>query len=89
MTDTTVCYCIDVTESEIVQAIRDGARTLKDIQRMTKACTGSQCKEKNPKGQCCSADILALIKRETGTAPAAKHCRCESGAGKSRQDGSE
>lgn len=79
MTDTTVCYCIGVTESEIVQAIRDGARTLKDIQRMTKACTGNQCKEKNPKGQCCSADILALIKRETGTAPSAKCCCCESG----------
>ena len=79
MNDKTVCYCVGVTEGGIVQAIRDGARTLKDIQGMTKACTGNQCKEKNPKGRCCSEDILALIKRETGKAPSSKCCCCESG----------
>jgi len=79
MTDKTICYCIGVTESRIVQAIRDGARTLRDVQKATKACTGNQCKEKNPKGRCCSDDILAIIKRETGSAPSSK-CSCCKGS---------
>jgi len=66
-TDKTICYCIGVKESTIVKAIRDGAHTLKAIQKATKACTGNQCKERNPKGRCCSADILGIIKRETRT----------------------
>lgn len=86
MTDATVCYCIGVSESSIVQAIRDGARTLKDIKKMTNACTGNQCKEKNPKGRCCSADILALINRETGMAPSSKCCCCKSGVQPKREE---
>jgi bacterioferritin-associated ferredoxin len=79
MTDTTICYCIGVTEDRIVQAIREGARTLKDIQRVTKACTGNHCKDKNPKGRCCSEDILAIIKRETGAA-SSSNCSCCKGS---------
>ncbi len=70
-----ICYCIGVPESRIVRAVRKGAHTLKAIQESTKACTGDQCKELNPKGRCCSVDILEIIKRETGKKPA-KECSC-------------
>ena len=67
MKDKIICYCLNVSEQEIVGAIREGAESLQDIQKTTKACTGNQCKEMNPSGKCCSTDILEIIKRETGT----------------------
>ena len=43
-----ICYCIEVSKGEIVNAIKQGATTLKEIKATTKACTGNECKEKNP-----------------------------------------
>ena len=73
--DRTICYCLCVKESAIVKAIRKGAHTLKDVQKATRACTGNQCKELNPKGRCCSADIIAIIRRETRKSSGDK-CSC-------------
>ena len=56
-----ICYCKQVTKSEIENAISDGAKTLKDIQEITGACTGNQCKELNPSGKCCSSDINTML----------------------------
>jgi NAD(P)H-nitrite reductase large subunit len=56
-----VCYCIKVDQHTIIDAIKNGATTLKEIKHITKACTGNQCKEKNPKQVCCSSDIKKLI----------------------------
>lgn len=56
-----ICYCRDVTKSEIENAISQGAKTLKDIQDMTSACTGNMCEELNPKGRCCSSEIIAML----------------------------
>lgn len=46
---------------EIRDAMTKGAKTLKDIQAMTEACTGSNCSELNPSGKCCSGDINAIL----------------------------
>ena len=64
--DEIICHCKSVAREQIVLAIRGGASTLKDIQEVTGACTGNQCKELNPKGICCSADILAILKENGG-----------------------
>lgn len=56
-----ICYCKNISKQKIEVAIKDGAKTLKDIQKMTGACTGNQCKELNPKGICCSFDIIKLL----------------------------
>lgn len=45
-----ICYCDQVTEEEIITAIRQGARNLRDIRRMTGAMTHCDCEHKNPKG---------------------------------------
>lgn len=50
-----ICYCNKVSEQEIKDAIVKGAKTLKDIQELTNACTG---------GKCCSTDIKVLLRRE-------------------------
>jgi len=59
--DEIICYCKQVTKSKIEKAIQDGAKTLKDIQEMTGACTGNTCKELNPIGKCCSSVINTLL----------------------------
>ncbi|MDO9512944.1 MAG: (2Fe-2S)-binding protein [Bacteroidales bacterium] len=59
--DKTICYCRNVSENTVLKAISDGAKTLKDIQEMTTACTGNQCEELNPSGSCCSGDIKKLL----------------------------
>jgi len=56
-----ICYCKNVTKTEIEQTVLNGAITLADIQKMTGACTGNKCKELNPSGECCSKDIKALL----------------------------
>ncbi len=61
----TVCYCIDVDEDTILKAIKDGANTLKKVKETTKACTGNECKDKNPKHRCCSVEIKQLIKENS------------------------
>jgi bacterioferritin-associated ferredoxin len=65
--DEMICYCGQVGRSTILQAIRRGAKTLKDIQQATGAGVGSRCKQLNPKGVCCHGDILALLKEVLGT----------------------
>jgi bacterioferritin-associated ferredoxin len=67
-----ICYCKQVTKREVELAIQNGAKTLKDIQEITGACTGNQCKEMNPKGICCSVDILPMLPQ----APIKCSCCC-------------
>lgn len=45
-----ICYCSNVTKKQIIEALDNGAKTLKDIQDITGACTKGLCKELNPKG---------------------------------------
>ncbi|MGL6199295.1 MAG: (2Fe-2S)-binding protein [Lachnospiraceae bacterium] len=58
-----VCYCSNVTEEDIMQAILRGAKTLEDIRTMTGACTLAKCKEMSPRGTCCSPLILEILSK--------------------------
>ena len=69
-----ICYCKNVSEAEIVDAIKTGAKSLKDIQDKTGACTGNECAELNPSGKCCSTDINAILKATPE--PGSKCCCC-------------
>ncbi len=66
MKDKVVCFCKNVSEKTVIQAIQQGATSLKMVRETTGACMGNQCKELNPKGVCCSNDILALIEEVSG-----------------------
>ncbi|MBN1333718.1 MAG: (2Fe-2S)-binding protein [Synergistales bacterium] len=58
----TVCYCKNVSKMQILSAITiEGAKNLDDIKRITGACTGGECKVKNPSGKCCSGDIQEIL----------------------------
>ena len=58
-----ICYCSQVTKQEILQSIKDGAKTLQDVRKKTNACTIGNCKKLNPKKICCSGDIIEIIGR--------------------------
>ncbi|HNV95801.1 MAG TPA: (2Fe-2S)-binding protein [Bacteroidales bacterium] len=70
MNEEIICYCKNISKAEILSAIAKGAKTLKDVQEMTSACTGNACIELNPKGVCCAEDILKLLP------PSDKKCSC-------------
>ena len=59
----TICYCKEVNKKTIKQAIDDGACTVKDIKKDTKAGTGSKCKDKHPKGRSCGKDIKKILEK--------------------------
>lgn len=59
-----ICRCQEVTEQEILDAIRDGADTVDGVKRRTRACMGL-CQ-----GKTCGRLIQRIIARETGISPA-------------------
>jgi NAD(P)H-nitrite reductase large subunit len=59
--DDLICYCCDIDKKTIVDAIENGSRTLKEIKKTTKACTGDECATLNPNKRCCSREIKQLI----------------------------
>ncbi|MEG0283923.1 MAG: (2Fe-2S)-binding protein [Erysipelotrichales bacterium] len=63
MEDKMICYCSNVSESDIIEAINKGARNIDDIREMTSACTISNCLEMNPKKRCCSQDIIEVLNK--------------------------
>lgn len=61
--DVLICRCQEVTESEIVAAIRDGATTVDGVKRRTRAGMGL-CQ-----GKTCGRLVQRLVARETGQKP--------------------
>ena len=55
-----ICRCETITEAEIVEAVRRGARTLDAVKRRTRAGMG-RCQ-----GGFCSPRVMEIISRETG-----------------------
>ncbi|MGJ8454147.1 NAD(P)/FAD-dependent oxidoreductase [Pseudothermotoga sp. U03pept] len=55
-----ICYCNEVTEAEIIEAIRRGARTLDGVKFRTRAMFG-RCQ-----GGFCSIKIMRILERELG-----------------------
>ena len=56
-----VCRCREISEAEVLDAIRDGARSLRGVKVRTRAMTGL-CQ-----GQTCGPIIEAILRRELGT----------------------
>lgn len=59
-----ICYCNQVTESQIINAVlKDGAKDIKDIIRLTGAMKNGNCEINNPLGKCCSPIIQETINK--------------------------
>ena len=64
-----VCWCHRVSKKEIVEAIKqkqNGAKNLAELQQLTGACTGGNCKKNNPRKRCCSQEIYIILRQELG-----------------------
>ena len=55
-----VCRCGEVTRGEVLEAVREGARSVDEVKRMTRAGMGI-CQ-----GRTCSRVVAQLIHEETG-----------------------
>ncbi len=60
-----ICRCYEVTLADVEQAIADGALTVNDVKRRTKAAMGV-CQ-----GAYCVPALVALLAERTGQDPAA------------------
>ncbi len=58
-----ICYCSKVTEEQIIEAVvKGGAKTFKEVVKITGAMKNCRCEENNPLGKCCSPQIIETIK---------------------------
>lgn len=56
------CYCSKVTEEQVIEAVvKNGAKTVKEVNAITGAMKNANCKEKNPLGVCCHKIIQEAI----------------------------
>lgn len=58
--DVLICRCNEVTRGEILEAIREGARSVDEVKRMTRAGMGI-CQ-----GRTCAGLVAQIIHQETG-----------------------
>jgi bacterioferritin-associated ferredoxin len=63
--DLFVCRCEEITREEIEQAIADGAASMNEVKRWTRAGMGL-CQ-----GKTCARQVMAILARQSGTPPAA------------------
>ncbi len=56
-----VCYCRTVSKGAILEAIGQGARSLKEVMEKTGAGKGRDCALLNPRKTCCHVDILRIL----------------------------
>ena len=56
------CYCSKTTEKEVISAvIKNGAKTVEDVIRITGAMANDNCIKNNPRGYCCHDIIQEAI----------------------------
>lgn len=56
-----ICYCSDLTRGEIKNAVKQGMKTIDDVQKFTKKNISGLCEERNPLGKCCRNVFLKTI----------------------------
>jgi bacterioferritin-associated ferredoxin len=65
-----LCYCKQVTEEDVLSAIKKGAKTFDEVVEATDIGGGGFCKYTNPYGRCCSRNYIPFIERALkATAP--------------------
>ena len=56
------CYCSKVTEEQVIEAVvKNGAKTVQEVNVITGAMKNSNCEENNPLGVCCHKIIQEAI----------------------------
>ena len=56
-----ICYCSNLTRGEIKEAVKNGCKSIDDVQNYTKKDLTGICEERNPLGKCCRKVFLKKI----------------------------
>jgi hypothetical protein len=56
-----ICYCSNLTRGEIKEALKNGCKSIDDVQNYTKKNVTGICEERNPLGKCCRNVFLKTI----------------------------
>lgn len=56
-----ICYCSNLTEKEIFEAVKRGCSTIDEVQEYTGKNITGKCKTENPLGKCCRNVFLKAI----------------------------
>jgi hypothetical protein len=70
--DVPICYCSDLTSGEIKNAVRNGCKSISEVQKFTKKNITGHCEKRNPMGKCCRQVFLRTID-EVGCKLSDKH----------------
>lgn len=56
------CYCGRVTEEQVIDAVvNQGARSIRDVNRVTGSMSQPDCEKNNPRGECCHDSVRVAI----------------------------
>jgi len=56
-----ICYCSNLTRGEIKEAVKNGCKSIDDVQNYTKKDITGMCEERNPLSKCCRNVFLKTI----------------------------
>ena len=58
-----LCYCKQVTEEDVIEAIKRGAESVHDVEKLTGIGSGGYCIVTNPSGRCCRQFYIDFVDR--------------------------
>lgn len=58
-----ICYCSNITNFEIMEAVKNGCKSIMDVQNYTKKNITGKCRYKNPLGRCCRDVFLSTLNK--------------------------
>jgi len=61
--DVPICYCSNLTRGEIINAVKNGCKTIDEVQEYTGKNITGKCVIKNPLGKCCRNVFLKTIEQ--------------------------
>lgn len=56
-----ICYCSNLTQEEIVNAVKNGCETIDEVQEYTNKNITGMCQTENPLGKCCRNVFLKTM----------------------------
>ena len=56
-----ICYCSNLTRGDIKDAVKNGCKSIDDVQNYTKKDLTGMCEKRNPMGKCCRNVFLRTI----------------------------
>lgn len=60
-----ICYCSVLTRGEIINAVKNGCKTIDEVQKYTGKNITGKCREENPLGKCCRNVFLKTMEENS------------------------